>query len=302
MRIMQFFLVSFFSALFIQNISAQGCSDAGFCTLSDMKPHQAKEAAGKNLIRAGVNYGSADHDIKAFGAYVEYGRMINERISVSSRVSSLGHNGFVANTYGLSDVYLNAAYKVNTAFSLTAGVKIPLSDGNTTLNGQPLPMDYQSSLGTTDIIAGINIHIASLQLTAGIQQPLTQNKNSFLAETGPSDPALAAYQSTNQFRRKGDIMLRASYPIHFGSKVTLTPGILPVYHLGNDEYTDLSGRTIEIEGSGGITLNGNLFLDYRLNSKNVFQLIFGMPFIVRDARPDGLTRSFVAGIEYSTSF
>lgn len=302
MNIARFFLISLFSALLIQNISAQGCSDAGFCTLSEMKPHQAKEDAGNNLIRAGVNYGSADHDIKILGAYLKYGRMIGERLTISGRVSSLGQNGSVTNTYGLSEVYLSTAYKVNTTFGLTAGIKLPLSDGNTRLDGRPLPMDYQSSLGTTDVIAGINIYIASLQLTVGLQQPLTQNKNTFLSEVNPSHPELAAYQSTNQFKRKGDIMLRASYPINLGSKIVLTPGILPIYHLGNDKYTDITGQEQEIDGSGGLTLNGNLFLDYRLNSKNTLQLIFGMPFVVRDARPDGLTRSFLAGVEYGISF
>ena len=44
------------------------------------------------------------------------------------------------------------------------------------------------------------------------------------------------------------------------------------------------------------------YLDYEINSKNIIQLNLGMPFIVRDIRPDGLTRSFIANIEYKIKF
>jgi hypothetical protein len=58
----------------------------------------------------------------------------------------------------------------------------------------------------------------------------------------------------------------------------------------------------EIKGSQGLTLNGNAYIDYEINSKNIIQLNLGMPFIVRDSRPDGLTRSFIANIEYRVKF
>ena len=65
-----------------------------------------------------------------------------------------------------------------------------------------------------------------------------------------------------------------------------------------DEFNDKK----EIIGSQGLTLNGNAYLDYEINSKNIIQLNLGIPFIVRDIRPDGLTRSFIANIEYRIKF
>ena len=59
---------------------------------------------------------------------------------------------------------------------------------------------------------------------------------------------------------------------------------------------------MEIEGSQGLTLNWNLYLDYELNNDQALQLNVGSPFIVRDTRPDGLTRSFVASLEYRIKF
>ena len=93
-----------------------------------------------------------------------------------------------------------------------------------------------------------------------------------------------------------------SYPVSINSKLKLTPSILPIYHLTNDKYTDEFHIIKDIEGSQGLTLNGNIYLDFEINSKNIFQLNLGMPFIVRDARPDGLTRSFIANLEYRVKF
>jgi hypothetical protein len=163
-------------------------------------------------------------------------------------------------------------------------------------------MDYQSSLGTFDLIFGIGYEIKKIQFIAAIQQPLTQNDNLFIATNYPINSGLRTFQSTNKFKRSGDVLLRISYPITIDSKLKLTPSILPIYHLTNDKYTEDSNVQKEITGSQGLTLNANAFLDYEFNSKNIIQLNLGIPFIVRDTRPDGLTRSFIANIEYRIKF
>ena len=84
--------------------------------------------------------------------------------------------------------------------------------------------------------------------------------------------------------------------------MTITPGLLPIFHLGEDEYTDVDGVVQSIAGSDGLTLNGTVFLDYQLGSGNALEFSIGFPFIVREARPDGLTRSFVLGIGYAKGF
>jgi hypothetical protein len=93
-----------------------------------------------------------------------------------------------------------------------------------------------------------------------------------------------------------------SYPISVNKKLKLTPSILPIYHLANDKYTDEAGVEKEIIGSEGLTLNGNVYIDYQINQTNSIQVNMAMPFIVRDVRPDGLTRSFVANLEYRIRF
>ena len=64
------------------------------------------------------------------------------------------------------NVYVNGNYKVGKNASFTLGFKIPLMDANKKENGLALPMDYQSSLGTFDLVFGVGYAIKKLQLLA----------------------------------------------------------------------------------------------------------------------------------------
>ncbi|MGO4707949.1 hypothetical protein AB4Y90_02300 [Chryseobacterium sp. 2TAF14] len=297
---------SFCFLLLAMNLSllkAQGCSDAGFCTVNSLKPHNANDSVSlKNQLKIGFSVGQADHNISAYSQYLEYNRQINSKLGVSAKATSILQTGNEVSAFGLSDIYLNSNYRLDKNIMFTLGTKIPLTNGNTLKNGNALPMDYQSSLGTFDLIIGIGYQIKKLQLVAALQQPLTQNKNQFVAESYPANSVFRNFQTTKDFKRSGDILLRASYPIRISNNFQLTPGLLNIYHLSNDKFTNLNGSQQQIEGSEGLTINGNLFLDYKLNESNALQLSIGAPFLIRDIRPDGLTRSFIANLEYSFRF
>jgi len=298
--------ITFASVLLIfscLSVLGQGCSDAGFCTVESFVPHAHDEGpADKNRFKAGVSAGAADYDISVFGTYLEYSRFFDEKFSLDAKLTTLSQSGNDISTFGLSDIFVNGNYKVGERALFTLGAKIPLSDANKMKDGRSLPMDYQSSLGTFDLVAGFGYTIGRVQLVAAIQQPLTQNSNGFLAEEYPLDSRLRDFQSTNEFQRSGDVLLRASYPFNLGQKLKVIPSLLPIYHLSNDKFTDINGTEQEIEGSEGLTLNWNIYLDYPINDKQNLQLILGAPFIVRDARPDGLTRSFIASLDYRINF
>lgn len=289
-----------FSSVYTSN--GQGCSDAGFCTLNNFKPGSLDTMPPVHQIRFGASAGGADHSITVFGNYLEYDRRLGKRFGMDVKLASLAQSGSQANTFGLSDVYANLHYQFAENVKLSVGAKIPLTDGNTLKDGLPLPMDYQSSLGTIDLIVGLAYGVGGVQLAAALQQPLTQNENTFLVKAYAGDTRYADFQPTNQFKRKSDVLLRGSYPIPAGSKFKISPSLLLIYHLGNDEYTGELGKKLEIKGSSGLTLNTNVYLDYEVNLHNAFQLSLGIPFIVRDVRPDGLTRSFVANLEYRVRF
>ncbi|MBN8684665.1 MAG: hypothetical protein J0L99_18585 [Chitinophagales bacterium] len=284
-------------------LQAQGCSDAGFCTLNNFKPADPEtEEIYYNHLKAGISYGAADYDIAVLGTYFEYGHQINKKLSAEAKITTLYQQNDNVKAFGFSDVYLTAGYAIHERFRLTLGAKLPLNDGNRLIDETVVPMDFQSSLGTIDAIAGVSWQYKNLQATLALQQPLTQNNNQFLEEKLVGNSVFNGFQSSRLFKRSGDLMLRVSYAFALGSKLRLTPAILPIYHLANDEYTDDAGIRRVIEGSQGLTLNSNLFIDYQIKEQHNLQLSVGAPFVVREARPDGLTRSFIAGLEYKFRF
>ncbi len=299
-------VILFLIALLLINTKfsfSQGCSDAGFCSMNSFKPHKKDSSINlRNQFKVGTFYGSADNAITVYGGYVEYSRQISNNLGFDSKLTSITQSGNGISSFGLSDLFLNLNYRANKKLVFTVGGKLPLSAANAAKNNLPLPMDYQSSLGTVDLILGVGYELNKLQLVAAIQQPITQNNNQFLASLYPLTSNLRSFQSTNKFQRAGDVLLRISYPLSLHSKLRLTPSLLPIYHLNNDTYTDEMNVKRTITGSKGLTLNGNIFLDYEINNKNVIQINFGRPFVVRDARPDGLTRGFIFNLEYKIRF
>ena len=299
------FLVAYsaIASLVVYHAYGQGCSDAGFCTINSFKPNNPDSTAVlNNQLKLGAFFAKADNSIFVYGNYLEYNRQLSHKLGLDVKLTTLAQNGNGISTFGLSDIFVNGNYKASEKLRLTLGAKIPLSKANNRYSNLALPMDYQASLGTFDLIFGIGYEIKKVQFVVAIQQPLTQNNNRFLAVNQPENSELRTFQSTNRFKRSGDVLLRMSYPITINSNLKLTPSILPIYHLTNDKYTDELNVIREINGSRGLTLNANLYLDYTFNSKNLIQMNVGMPFIVRDVRPDGLTRSFIVNLEYSLRF
>lgn len=314
MKLLQIKLLLVTLMMFYYNNSAgQGCSDAGFCTINSFKPNNNdSNVVLLNQVKVGLFVGDADFDILAYGSYIEYNRLINNQWSYDLKITSIGQSGNKISVYNVSDAFLNLNYKTSKKINLTIGAKLPFSKANkpippnrtTPQSTSSLPMDYQASLGTIDLILGIAFQIKKLQLATAIQQPITQNKNTFAPNTSSTIgfSELNQFTNTNQFKRSGDVLLRISYPFIIKNKLTFTPSLLPIYHLANDKYTDFQNIQREIKGSKGLTLNGNLYVDYELNSKNIIQLNIARPFIVRAIRPDGLTRSLLVNFEYKHQF
>lgn len=283
--------------------NSQGCGDAGFCSVNSFKPisPDKPDKSYKNQLRLGFSGGGADYDITVFSSTLEFSRQLSSTLSMDAKLSSLMQSGNNIQSAGLSDVFVNVNYAASKKWKLILGGKIPLSDGNRKENGLALPMDYQSSLGTFDLILGVGYKLAKWQFSLGWQQPLTQNNNAFVADSYPDDLPLRLFQSTNEYIRKGDLLLRISYQTALSERISFTPGILPIYHLGDDEFTNLNGKQI-INGSAGLTLNANLYFHYKASNRSGFELSLASPLVVRAVRPEGLTRSFVAGIQYLYSF
>lgn len=297
--------------LLISQANAQGCSDAGVCSIHAIKNNTS--ASGKtddkdNDVVVGFSFGKGERNTSVYTPYVEYTRSITDKTSVTGKVSFSAVNGELANTTGPGDFFVSVNHAIDNKRkwqkSFVVGLKIPFDQGDIVKRGTHLPMPYQTSLGTTDLVLGLSYIYKSFGATLALQQPLKKmNGNRFLPDDYPATSLAAKYLPTNLFERKGDALLRFSYNFDLNnSKFSIRPSLLGIYHLGNDSYSDMNKMRIEIDKSRGLTLNGNVFVGYRVNKTSALELSAGAPFVVRTNRPDGLTRSFVASLEYKFSF
>jgi len=280
------------------------------CTLHSIRnnaeAHESKKGK-KNDLTVGFGYGKGERSTNNYTWYAEYTRSLSKRTSVTGKLSYGAINGELANTSGLGDLFLsvNHAFDVKKKWqkSFVVGLKLPFDGADITKNGIHLPMPYQTSLGTTDLVLAINYNRKSFGATLALQQPLKAiNENKFLPGNYPAVPLTLKYWPTNEFERKGDLVGRVSYRFKTGNRFSIRPSLLGIYHLANDTYADDNKMRRPIYNSTGLTLNGNVFVGYKMKKGNGFELSLGTPFIVRDQRPDGLTRKFVASLEYQFSF
>jgi hypothetical protein len=283
----------------IGETSAQGCSDAGFCSIGSLD-HQVSgsKQSPKSYFRMSLPVGLGDDDVFVFSPGVEYVH-IHHRWQLQGKLTGNYASGNLGSAFGAGDVFLSATYSLpeqkGWVASFTGGTKLPLNQGNLKENGLSLPMQYQSSLGTIDLILGFSLQSDRWKWAAGWQQPLSgRNRNNFLPVYW-TDQRAGVYPPTNNFNRKGDVLVRSTYAIIKKKSIQVEGGLLGIYHLGKDTYVNFNERPnpIPIEGSQGLTLNATVAAEWKINPKFSFGFTGGVPLVVREVRPDGLTRSIV---------
>lgn len=281
---------------------SQGCSDAGICSIGNS--FQNSKTDFKNGIEIGNIFGTGEADVTYFSSYLTYTRTINERFSLSSKITYSVANGSFGQRGAFGDGYFIGNYnwktKTTAKWSTLMGFKIPFTSSNLKINEFSLPLDYQSSLGTFDLILGLNLTYKKWDFNTGIQIPVfNNNRNSYFKEFSDTDD----FPSTNLFERKSDALFRTTYTIQpANTKFTFKPNVLFLYHLGEDSFENAFGKRETIQNSDGLTINGNLIGSYAINAKNSIELSLATPFVIREVRPDGLTRGFTAGLIYKVLF
>lgn len=288
--------------LSLTNSYAQGCSDAGICSVGHS--FQQEEKSLKNQVEIAPIFAIGEANLTYFSPYITYTRRWNDKFALSSKVTFSSASGSFGTRATFGDAYLIGNYsfkeKNNKQWSTLIGWKFPFTSANLKINGYSLPMDYQASLGTFDLFLGTNLRYKKFDFNTAIQIPIVNiNKNSYFQEfSGTTD-----FPSTNLFERKSDALFRTTYTFQTkNQKFTFKPNMLFIYHLGEDSYETIFGQRESIKGSDGLTINGNLVSIYQMDKKNSIELSLASPFVVRETRPDGLTRGFVASIHYRISF
>lgn len=308
---MKTYILLFCLSFFATHTFSQGCSDAGFCSVASLKetPGDSTELY-KGKLTIGTSFGKGDNATTIFTPFLQYDHFLGERVSIQGKLTGNVASGDLGSASGFGDFYVTGSYihsskkVLKWAFSL--GAKLPLSDANIEQDGRSLPLVYQSSLGTYDLIGGIRLSVKNASGTIGIQYPLfTTNPSNRAVSENTFDPsywllpAAGAYPRTANFTRKPDALLKFEYLVKIKKRLRFTPGVLGIYHLANDEYTLVNGVRAEHIGSQGLTVNLTLNTSFALSSNWHVSLIAGAPVVVRDSRPDGLTRHFVLAPQIS---
>ena len=289
----------FFTTSFLH---AQGCSDAGICSIG--KSFQEETKTFKNSFEINSILGQGDGNVSIFTQTLSYTRKFTDQFSLSSRATFNLANGDFGTRGQFGDAYLIGNYQFKEInkkqWSILLGWIFPFTTANAKINNISLPMDYQSSLGTFDLFLGTNLNYKAWDFNLAVQIPVfNNNKNSYFDELSVSDD----FPTTNLFKRKSDALFRTIYTLKTtSSKFLFKPNVLFIYHLGEDTFENQFSNRETVKGSDGLTINGNLIGIYNINSKNSIELSVATPFVVRDVRPDGLTRKFVASLIYKTTF
>ncbi|MDZ7900864.1 MAG: hypothetical protein U5N85_22910 [Arcicella sp.] len=283
------------------NANAQGCSDAGFCTIGVLKGNQPSDNVYKTRWGFNTTVGIADGGVFVSTNSLEYNRNIGKKTFLQIKQPLVITSGELGSALGLGDlsVALNRRIYSQGDTHLDALLATKIAIGSTTFqaNGLDLPMPYQTGLGTNDLILGLSYKINQWQFVVGYQQPFGRAKNNFLKDYWQADQVQDYFDSRNLLR-KSDILLRIERIVNIHKKWKSSVGVLPILHLGEDEIILKDGNNSILKDSDGLTLNVNLGINYQFNDFNSIRASISAPLLVRDVRPDGLTRVFVIGIGF----
>jgi len=294
-------LAIFFGILIGNSTYSQGCSDAGVCTVGVMSGEEFSDEDQKKFrIGLGYNIGQGDASTKVNTILLEGNFKVSSKVFLQLKVPFHFVDGNLGKTSGLGDITLSAnglLKKINEhSIEGFAGFRIGTGKADLAENGLPLPMVYQTSLGTTDLLAGVKWHFKGWSASLGYQQPFIQNnKNQFLYSAWEGNENALGYAQSRELNRKGDIVARAEKAFYI-KDLTITVGLVPIYHIQNDTFKNDNDETVTIEGSQGITLNFSGSLNYQFTDGFSANIFYGSPFITRDVQPEGLGRKYVAGL------
>ncbi|HNT50989.1 MAG TPA: hypothetical protein PKK67_10405 [Cyclobacteriaceae bacterium] len=308
-----------FSLLIIQQVYAQGCSDAGFCTMGAMKPDQPynkKIPIKLRSVEVSFYRGTTTLSPVVYVANLDASfNVIDDKTFFQVKVPYQAVDGNFGKTNGLGDLSLCLTRNLYSSekfdISVSVGSKIPSNKSNlrSKENGLMFPMYYQTSLGTYDAIAGISLINKQWLFATGIQHPFNQNENTFtwgawipVYANGEGEDYVRDNMIAYNLKRGTDVMLRVERNFRY-ARFNFTLGLLPIFRITQDEITDINtNQRIKLDGTTGMALSGIGTVGYNFNVKSGVRLLFGKKITQRKVNPDGLTRHDVTTISYYYRF
>lgn len=314
-------------------LRAQGCSDAGVCTAGPigeipllLRDSASVTAEPRHLLRFTFSYAVGEQGTTVIQEVAEVSLGLTRRLGLQLRLPFQQASGELGQVNGVGDPVATLSYAVwrrdahrpdggrprwagARRLDVLLGVKAPSNKADaTTADGKPLPMPYQTSLGTIDLLAGLSYRNDRWSLALAYQHVLKNtNENGFTHERWMDDMRALGYFESPFLERANDAVARLQYAVPIG-RVTVQPGLLAIVHLGQDRRLASSGNIIgfpgteAVAGSEGLTLNVTVDARWRMSDRWALELSYGSPLVTRTVRPDGLTRSLVANLGLAYRF
>lgn len=307
------FLVCLCIALLFTGLDAhgQGCSDAGFCTMGALKPDQGYSKKLSIKLRS-VEL-SQYIGVTRFGDIIynytsDISIGINNKSTIQFKIPYVFVDGVLEKTNGVGDLSIGFAQNLvaNDKFqvNLTLGTKIPVGSDNISVDGNELPMYYQTGLGTFDGIIGISVITKKWLFATGYQHAFNRTDNNFWWsdwEGHPDEAEALGYTQSKDLERGKDIMFRVERNFRF-SNFNINIGLLPIYRLTEDSNISRGNVENKIPGSDGLALTLLLGGGYQFSVKSGIKIMNGFRVDRRPTNPDGLSREFVSNIGYVYKF
>lgn len=297
-------LIGFFTTVLTPNAWGQGCSDAGFCSLGAMDGGDHDERTEFSL-RITQTAESGQDEVFMFGTKLRSSMYFGDYTAIELDLPFWNRTGPLGNLSAFGDPSIVWVQEYPTDYDIklksTVGFKIPSNRADLKDDlGRDLPMVYQSSLGTYDGLVGISFTVKSFVVSLGSQIVLNSvNENKYtpgLFDSTLTKPPVAYYNPL----RQSDLLLRLQRGFGLGKKSEITGGLVLIYHLGKDQYTDVTqDKIVDINGSEGLTLNLNVGYSQTFDNDQRLDVSLGFPVVTRDTQPFGLQRKWVLSLSYS---
>lgn len=307
-------------------VRGQGCSDAGVCSAGPIgQPYLWQDSTStivdyRHYTKVPYSYAVGEQGVTVMQVQPELNIGFTQRLAMQVKVPLVSASGELGTNSGMGDVITTGSYafvnQEERKLLGTVGLRLPTGRTNAISSKGPqnvitpldlrsyaLPMPYQTGLGTLDLLVGVQYRYKRWTGALAYQHVLDHgNDNQFSHHAWFNDPAVLDYFESTMLERGNDLVARAQYTYGCG-RLTLQPGLLGIYRLTEDSKlvptTNLSegpGMTrMTIAGSSGLTINATVDLRYKLTERWAVEAMFGTPLVVREVRPDGLTRTLVTG-------
>ena len=297
-------VITFVLIVLLADLSAfgQGCSDAGACSINSLNIYE-NSTIGKTKVHFSMeqSFGLGEKFtlISQTTAGIQYQFLNNTLLEL--RVPFIFTYGNLGQTAGVGDLLLSVNQQLfrknKDQLNLLVAGRLKSNNADFTFGGEPLPMAYQTSLGTYDAIFGLLYTIPKWDFYTAYQHSFGRNKNGYLV-TDTTLPDSKKYFESAQLKRGDDFYLRVRRELMFKNESAFILTLMTIYRLQKDEIIK-NDEPVLLDGSQGLTINLGFTWSKKLKSGQTMGLLLAFPLVDRVYRADGLTRNVVFTLRFS---